>query len=361
MRIRIRGPLGQSTVELNDTDTVADLISKIYDTTSLPSFDVKVGTPPLPLEPLDLSSLDPTTPLKNTSLKLANQLLTVSARAGDIVQTDSQSTQASAGSTTSSQTSRTQTTSTPTAASQKWSASQAEMESHLSLQRKPNTTVDDPPEVPVPSHAATLVLRVMPDDNSCLFRALGTCILGSSVDGVVELRDTVATTIQSQPDRFNTAVLGRDPDRYCKQIKSPDSWGGDIEIAILSEAFGICVRSINVQDGHVYSYNESAPQQCIIVYSGIHYDAIALSPSDPPYRHAMYPMEFDQKQFPVEDGEVLDKAKELCTILREKHYFTDTAGFALRCGICGWTGRGERAAEKHAEETGHQSFEEADG
>src|SRR5215469_2602564 len=152
MRIRIRGPLGQSTVELNDTDTVADLISKIYDTTSLPSFDVKVGTPPLPLEPLDLSSLDPITPLKDTNLKLANQLLTVSARAEDIVQTDSQSTQASAGSTTSSQTSRTETTSTPTATSQQWSASQAEMESHLSLQRKPNTTTDDPPEVPVPSH-----------------------------------------------------------------------------------------------------------------------------------------------------------------------------------------------------------------
>lgn len=82
MRIRIRGPSGQSTVELSDTDTVADLISKIYDATSLPSFDVKIGAPPLPLEPLDLSSLDPTATIKDTNLKLANQLLTVSVRAG---------------------------------------------------------------------------------------------------------------------------------------------------------------------------------------------------------------------------------------------------------------------------------------
>ena len=356
MRIRIRGPSGQSTVQLSNTDTVADLISKIYDATSLPSFDVKIGAPPLPLEPLDLSALDPTALLKNTNLKLANQLLTVSARAGDTVERDSQNTQASTRSTTSSQ----KETITSAAASHPLSASQSEIESRLSLQRKQNTAAGDPPEVSVPSHAATLVLRVMPDDNSCLFRALGTCILGSSVDGVVELRDTVATAIQSQPARFNAAVLGRDPDQYCKQIKSPDCWGGDIEIAILSEAFGICVRSINVQDGHVYTYNESAPQQCIIVYSGIHYDAIALSPSDPPYDRATYPTEFDQKQFPVEDGEVLAKAKELCAVLRERHYFTDTAGFALRCGVCGWRGRGERAAEKHAEETGHQSFEEAD-
>jgi ubiquitin thioesterase OTU1 len=355
MRIRIRGPSGQSTVQLKDTDTVADLISKIYDATSLPSFDVKIGTPPLPLESLDLSSLDPTAPLKDTNLKLANQLLTVSARDGDTVQTDSQSTQAIEGSTTSSQTSRTQATIT-----QPLSASQTETESRFSLQRKPNITDNDPPEVPIPSHAATLVLRVMPDDNSCLFRALGTCIFGSSIDGVVELRDTVATVIQSQPERFNAAVLNRDPDLYCKHIKSPDSWGGYIDVTILSEAFDICVRTINVKDGHVYSYNESAPKQCIIVYSGIHYDAIALSPSDPPYRHATSPMEFDQKQFPISDNEVLDKAKELCANLRERHYFTDTAGFSLKCGVCGWRGQGKRVAEKHAKETGHQSFEEGD-
>jgi ubiquitin thioesterase OTU1 len=201
----------------------------------------------------------------------------------------------------------------------------------------------------------------MPDDNSCLFRALGTCLLGSSVDGVVELRDNVASAIQADPSRWNAGILNALPDTYCRQIKSPDTWGGDIDIAILAEYWGICVRNISVQDGHVYSYNEDAENMCIIVYSGIHYDAIALSPSEPPFTRATAPMDWDVKQFRTDDTLVLGKAKELVARLREQHYFTDTAGFALRCGVCGWTGHGERAAEKHGMETGHAKFEEASG
>jgi len=359
MRIRIRGPSGQSVVELNETDTVAELISKIHDVTSLSSFDVKLGAPPLPLTPLDLATIDPTITIREANLKLANQLLTVAARAEETTTQTSQS--EGSQSKTASASSRSQPAQSRSApAPQRAPASAPRTDGLLSLQRAPNETAENPPEVPVPSHGATLVLRVMPDDNSCLFRALGTCLLGSSVDGVVELRDNVASAIQADPERWNSAILNALPDDYCRKIKDPDTWGGDIDIAILAEYWDVCVRNISVQDGHVYSYNESARNQCIIVYSGIHYDAIALSPSDPPYTTSTAPLDFDQKQFPTTDTEVLRKAKELVDLLRQRHYFTDTAGFALRCGQCGWTGHGEKAAEKHGIETGHTAFEEAD-
>lgn len=342
-------------MELNETDTVAELISKIHDVTSLSSFDVKLGAPPLPLETLDLSSIDPTITIKDANLKLAGQLLTVSARAEESIPP---TVRAQEPPRATPQTRRPERGGR--APEQTTQATAPRTDGRLNLQRAPNKTADDPPEVPVPSHGATLVLRVMPDDNSCLFRALGTCVLGSSVDGVVELRDNVASAIQADPGRWNAGILGAVPDTYCRQIKSPDTWGGDIDIAILAEYWNICVRNISVQDGHVYSYNEGAPNMCIIVYSGIHYDAVALSPSDPPFTHASAPMEWDQKQFPTNDGIVLEKAKELVGVLRQRHYFTDTGHFAIKCGVCGWKGHGEREAEKHGMETGHASFEEAD-
>lgn len=46
MRLRIRGPSGQSTVTLDDSATVQTLKDSIQKETSLTSFDVKYGYPP---------------------------------------------------------------------------------------------------------------------------------------------------------------------------------------------------------------------------------------------------------------------------------------------------------------------------
>lgn len=45
----------------------------------------------------------------------------------------------------------------------------------------------DAPEIPLPSRNSTLLLRVMPDDNSCLFRAFGTAILPGDDSSMVSL------------------------------------------------------------------------------------------------------------------------------------------------------------------------------
>ena len=99
-------------------------------------------------------------------------------------------------------------------------------------------------------------------------------------------------------------------------------------------------------------YNEKAGNRCFIVYSGIHYDTIALSIQG-------YPPETDVKQFvqPLSD-EALPHALALCQKLQEKHYFTDTGGFRLRCNDCGTSLTGEAGAMKHAQETGHTNFGE---
>ena len=107
------------------------------------------------------------------------------------------------------------------------------------------------------------------------------------------------------------------------------------------------------------SFNEGRATRCILVYSGIHYDAVALSPSDPPHDTAYAPPEFDTKIFDAQDLVILEGALELCRVLQGKHYFTDTAAFTLRCNICGKLSVGEKGATEHAASSGHYDFGEA--
>ena len=341
IRVRIRGPSGQSTISFDDDATVETLRKQITDTTQLPRYDVKCGYPP---KPLSLHQYQPEKLLSELDVKLNGEQLLVtraedspSSAPSDSKSTASKSAPASASSLVDTK----KTTNAKEAAP-------------LALTRKERKEMSDPPEVFVPDLGGTVVLRVMPDDNSCLFRAISLAVL-SDLDAVTELRSIVAETIQNDPVTFNKAVLdNKDPDKYCRWIKSRDSWGGQVELLILSQHFNVEICSIDVQSLRVDKYNEGAAKRCIVVYSGIHYDTIALSfPGEPP--------EKDLKQFEdfVKD-EVLPPARQLCKKLQEQHYFTDTAGFRIRCEDCGAQLTGEKGASQHAELTGHSNFSEAD-
>lgn len=127
---------------------------------------------------------------------------------------------------------------------------------------------EDTPELPLPDRGATLgrsfilllvppgaridevatVMRVMPDDNSCLFRAFAAAVLPGDDLSMLELRSLVASQIQEEPDVYTKVVLdNRTPDDYCRWIQTEDAWGGAIELAILSKHFKIEVCSIDVQ------------------------------------------------------------------------------------------------------------------
>lgn len=311
------------------------------------AFDVKLGYPPISL---DLDQYEPTKLLSELGINLNGEQLLVSRR-------ETAATSTSPPSINTDQTKKT----LPEPAREDNSRSQpspsrkplAEPLAPLSLTRKQNAEMTEPPEIFIPDVGGTLLLRIMPDDNSCLFRAISSAVM-SDLDAVTELRSIVAETIQADPHTFNKAVLdNKDPNAYCRWIRSQDSWGGQVELLILSQHFGVEICSIDVQTLRVDRYNEGAEKRCFVVYSGIHYDTIALSlPGMPP--------EDDVKQFeaPIKD-EILPKAVELCRKLQEKHYFTDTSGFQLRCNDCGATITGERGATEHASATGHYNFGEA--
>ncbi|KAI9656717.1 MAG: ubiquitin-specific protease otu1 [Trizodia sp. TS-e1964] len=353
MRLKLRGPLGTSSITIDSASSVGELLKIIREKTSLEKFEVKYGYPPKPLR-LDLQEQSKKLSLLDENLD--GEFLTISkidsAAAPSIKSPISaplgDSQKSSAGSFSFASTSQKAT-----------SQLQQNITKPLSLKRKkPKDMETDPPEIPMPSHGATLVLRVMQDDNSCLFRAFGSAFLGS-LDSMTELRSLVAQVIQAEPDTYTEVVLDQKPDDYCRWIQTEDAWGGGIELSILSKHFNVEICSIDVQTLRVDRFNEGCDSRCILVYSGIHYDTIAQSLSEPPYKHATAPLEFDIKVFDSSDNEILEKAIEICRTLKGRHYFTDTANFSVQCNVCGKKFVGEMGAVEHASKTGHQDFGEA--
>lgn len=332
MRIRVRGPNGTTTIALDPTAKVRDLRSEISQTTGLSAFDLKHGYPP---QPFNLDAIDDNVALSDTGTKLDGEQLIVAER--------------EMASALQHPLNNPPTTST---------AARLPTHNPPATPPTPPNPANEPPEVPLPSHGATILLRVMPDDNSCLFRALSTAVLGPALDSMHELRSLVASAIAANPTVYTAAILDKEPEAYCRWIQTEQSWGGAIELQILAQHFGIEVASVSVKDGRIDFYNPGKEKRCILVFSGIHYDTVAMSGSDPPHTRADLPPEMDVKVFGREDEEVLQAALELGRLLKGRHYYTDTAKFALVCGQCGWKGRGEAEAVQHAKETGHRDLRE---
>lgn len=354
MRARLRGPGGASTITLPDDATVGDLIAEITSKTSITKFDVKYGYPP---KPLRLEQSQRSTPLKDLDVKLDGEQLTISSKDEPVEPPASKPAALSKQQTEPLTDPQKDSPEASFSFGIKSSTSSKEKPKPIALKKQ--SMAGDVPEIPMPDRGATLVLRVMPDDNSCLFRAFATAFLPTGDDlSMPELRSLVAQTIQEQPEVYTKAILDQQPDDYCRWIQTPDAWGGAIELGILSQNFGVEICSIDVQSLQVYKFNEGSENRVILIYSGIHYDTIVQSPSDPPHTRATLPAEMDLRLWPSDDDYILTKAKELATKLQELHYYTDTGGMAIRCNTCQTVVYGEKQATQHATQMGHYDMAE---
>lgn len=186
MRLRIRGPEGMSQVSLPETATWGELKAEISFKTSVSDFDIKYGYPP---QPLDTTSFDDELKLTDIGINLNGEQLIIMPRDMQSKLSNPMSGSSSNPATVGSL--PPQTGSAPQHRAGDFPPSFPQAQSRaapLSLNRKPNDVTEDPPEVPVPGLDGVLVLRVMPDDNSCMFRALGSAVLGDSLDGMNEVR-----------------------------------------------------------------------------------------------------------------------------------------------------------------------------
>ena len=62
--------------------------------------------------------------------------------------------------------------------------------------------------------------------------------------------------------------------------------------------------------------------------------------------------------FLSDDEQIFNQAANLAQEAKSSHQYTDIQKFTLKCMICDVKLTGSESAQKHAKETGHQSFGE---
>ncbi|KAJ3863477.1 hypothetical protein EV359DRAFT_43065 [Lentinula novae-zelandiae] len=337
--VRLRHPKGVATIQAPFDDneyTVQDLQQEIYAASQiLPSRQsLKTGYPP---RNLDLTS--PELPVSSLGLKGGDQLIVGEEPASRINSTPS-----------SFATKVDRATSVPT------SSSRAPPQASSARPISSSTTSNGP--VHVSTDGGVLVHRVVPDDNSCLFSSVAL-IFEQDMNKAPKMRQIVADGIRKDPETYNEAILGMPPSQYIDTITKPSAWGGAIELTILAAHYRTEICSVDVETGRIDQFTpgpDSGGMRCIVIYSGIHYDAATLAPM------VEAPSEWHQTVFPITSPDTSDSilvaAKKLADTLRSKKAYTNTATFDLKCEVCGQGLKGEKGARAHAEQTGHTRFGE---
>ncbi|XXG82568.1 hypothetical protein AAC387_Pa10g0488 [Persea americana] len=202
-----------------------------------------------------------------------------------------------------------------------------------------------------------VVRRVIPSDNSCLFNAVGY-VMEHDKHKAPELRQVIAATVVSDPTKYSEAFLGKPNEEYRAWILDSEKWGGAIELSILADYYGREIAAYDIQTTRCDLYGQAMkyPERVMLIYDGLHYDALAMSP----FEEA--PEEFDQTIFTVHKDRTIGPVEGLTlNLVRDAHRkraYTDTANFTLRCGVCQAGLTGQKEAVEHAQATGHVNFQE---
>ena len=110
----------------------------------------------------------------------------------------------------------------------------------------------------------------IPADNSCLFNAVNFAI-NQNADSPEIIRGIISSEIKFNQEEYNSAVLDKDPEEYCKWIMKKETWGGGIELSILSKFFQIQIGVADIQ--HITIEYFGNYNKCIyLLYDNIHYD-----------------------------------------------------------------------------------------
>lgn len=249
--------------------------------------------------------------------------------------------------------------------------SQKTKDSTLSTQVRTseNKAKSDPniPSVYIESLDKYLILRNIPDDNSCMFNSISYGLFGYMSyerDGISppsNLRSIISDTIKNNQDTYSEVVLGQPVDKYRNWILKKDSWGGAIELGILADWFDVRINCLDIELGNLIRFENELKKPdkfMILIYLGIHYDVLSLNVN---LSNSAQDKQIDQCVWPMntkEEDAIIEASHKLCLFLQSQNYSTNTTTFRIRCLVCYKVLVGESGASKHANETGHFNFGE---
>lgn len=194
-----------------------------------------------------------------------------------------------------------------------------------------------------------LHVRQIPDDNSCLFHSLSYCVY-KDISLSPTLRTVCSEHIRNDKVLYSDAVLDRPNEEYAQWILRKDSWGGGIEIAILSKNFGVAVYVLDMDAQKFEKFNEDQFNQFVIImFNGVHYDSLEL---------VNQRTVFDRRDEIFSEA-VLEAALEIAKQLKRSGHSFNTRRDRIICNTCKTILVGERDVARHAESTGHVDFGQA--
>jgi ubiquitin thioesterase OTU1 len=185
----------------------------------------------------------------------------------------------------------------------------------------------------------------IPADNSCLFNAINFAINQNS-DNPEIIRGIISSEIMANPNEYNSGILGKDPDKYCKWIMDKETWGGGIELSILSKFFQIQIGVADIQ--HITIEYFGNYDKCIyLLYNNIHYDVFYKE------ENGKITGVFDSN-----DEKVKNEIMDICLDLQKHALYVDPTLFSIECMQCGLFMHGQNDVVEHTKKTGHINFKE---
>lgn len=203
-------------------------------------------------------------------------------------------------------------------------------------------------------HANGILLKqVVAADNSCLFTSIGFLLSGKVDTGVGSyMREIIASTVHNEQEIYNDGILGRPNADYVAWIMQESSWGGAIEVSILSQHYGVEFDVVDITNAMINRFGEDKryPMRGFLLYDGIHYDPLYLESLSGEPQKTLFSVE--------EEQHIYDMAQSLAQEAKSSRQYTDVDKFTLRCIQCDRKLKGQREATEHARETGHDQFGE---
>eukprot|EP00912_Choanoflagellata_sp_UC4_P001256 UC4_evm1s782 len=196
-------------------------------------------------------------------------------------------------------------------------------------------------------------VRTVPNDNNCLFSAIGYLCSDNNDELSVSLgittsqnalkpyrlRQTCADIAASNPDVWGEAMLGRANFAYTKWILDQFNWGGENEIVMLSGHLHVEIVVVSL-DGFVLSYGNPLDASCrgriYVVYTGQHYDAlVGIRRND--FIKGKEVKEEEVRLFPPGDSDSEQLAKSTAEKLKAEHILKQSQRIVkkIKCLGCG--------------------------
>ncbi|XP_022231020.2 ubiquitin thioesterase OTU1 [Drosophila obscura] len=355
--VKLKSKKGQFIVnDLNQNTTLGELKTRIAQATAIqePQLHVLVGYPP---KPLDLSENQENQNLKTVGIN-SGETLIVEEKAGAAAPAPATVT-ATATATTSGSSTLEDDEALARRLQAEEDAEHLRQVSSGSVETNALNVVQAlepviPPEESGPNgnFNGILLKKVVPADNSCLFTSI-RFVLNGKVDneGSEMMRHIIAQEVSADTTQYSDAVLGKSNAEYCAWIQKADSWGGAIEVSILSNYYGIEIDVVDIQNAIINRFGEDKNfgLRVFLLFDGIHYDPLYMETLQNSVPATI---------FPVEEMGVYQQAEQIANEAKSSRQFTNVDKFTLRCMDCDVMLVGQVQAQEHAKSTGHTNFGE---